>query len=44
MLNGQLLAMDKKFLDYVVLHEVTHLRYANHGADFKNFMTEHMPN
>ena len=44
MLNGQLLAMDKKFLDYVVLHEVTHLRYANHGADFKNFMTKYMPN
>lgn len=44
MLNGQLLAMDKKFLDYVVLHELTHLKYANHGADFKNFMTAYMPN
>lgn len=44
MLNGQLVAMDKKFLDYVILHELTHLKYANHGADFKNFMTEHMPN
>lgn len=44
MLNGQLVAMDKKYLDYVVLHELTHLKYANHGENFKNFMTKYMPN
>ena len=44
MLNGQLVAMDKKYLDYVVLHELTHLKYSNHGEGFKNFMTQYMPN
>lgn len=44
MLNGQLVAMDKKYLDYVVLHELTHLKYSNHGQEFKNFMTQFMPN
>lgn len=44
MLNGQLVAMDKKYLDYVVLHELTHLKYSNHGENFKNFMTRYMPN
>ena len=44
MLNGQLVAMDKKFLDYVVLHELTHLKYSNHGENFKNFLTKYMPN
>lgn len=43
MLNGQLLAMDRKFLDYVVLHELTHLKYSNHGANFKEYMTKYMP-
>lgn len=44
MLNGQLVAMDKKYLDYVILHELTHLKYSNHGEKFKNFMTKYMPN
>lgn len=44
MLNGRLVAMDKRFLDYVVLHELTHLKYSNHGENFKNFMTKFMPN
>lgn len=44
MLNGQLVAMDKRFLDYVILHELTHLKYSNHGKNFKNFMAKYMPN
>lgn len=43
MLNGQLVGMDKKFLDYVILHELTHLKYSNHGKDFKDFMSKYMP-
>lgn len=44
MLNAQLATRDIKFLDYVILHELTHLKYSNHGNNFKQFMTEHMPN
>lgn len=44
MINGMLVTMDEKFLDYVVLHELTHLKYANHGEGFKSFMSHYMPN
>lgn len=43
MLNGQLATLDSKFLDYVILHELTHLKYSNHGEGFKSFMTKYMP-
>jgi hypothetical protein len=29
--------------EYVVLHELVHLRVFNHGKDFKALMTAHMP-
>lgn len=43
MLNGQLATLNPKYLDYVILHELTHLKYSNHGQDFKNFMSAYMP-
>ena len=30
-------------LDYVVLHELCHLKYANHGEGFKNMLSSFMP-
>lgn len=30
-------------IEYVVLHELAHLKIANHGADFKAFLTHFMP-
>lgn len=30
-------------LDYVVLHELAHLTYADHGAGFRMFLTHYMP-
>lgn len=30
-------------IEYVVLHEFTHLLYPNHDKDFYNFLTIHMP-
>ena len=30
-------------LDYVLLHELLHLRFPNHGPDFKALMTRYMP-
>ena len=31
-------------LDYVIAHELTHLRYPGHGQDFQAFLTRAMPN
>jgi len=33
-----------EFVEYVVLHELAHLKVANHGADFKALLTFYMPN
>ena len=30
-------------LDYVLLHELCHLRFADHGAGFKALLDSHMP-
>ena len=29
-------------IEYVVLHELAHLIYPNHGAEFKAFLTKYM--
>lgn len=30
-------------IEYVVLHELAHIRYPNHGKDFKAFLSKYMP-
>ena len=42
-LNEYLLKADKLCIQYVVLHELTHLLYDKHNADFYNFLTIQMP-
>ncbi len=42
-LNEYLLKADRLCIQYVVLHELTHLIYSQHNADFYNFLTIHMP-
>ena len=37
-LNLQLVKQPTACLDYVIAHELTHLRYPGHGADFKAFL------
>lgn len=32
----------KECVSYVVLHEICHIRYSNHGAGFKNALTRYM--
>lgn len=42
-LNEYLLKANIRCVQYVVLHELTHLLYRNHDSDFYAFMTIHMP-
>ena len=39
-LSVYLAAEPREFISNVVLHELTHIRYPGHGADFKAFMSE----
>lgn len=42
-INLQLAKKPIECLDYVILHELTHLKIRNHGKDFVAFMDAHMP-
>ena len=42
-LNLQLAKKPPECLEYVILHELTHLKIRNHGDDFVAYMDEHMP-
>jgi predicted metal-dependent hydrolase len=43
-LNLQLAYMPEKFLEYVLIHELTHLRVGGHGVRFQRYMDEYLPN
>lgn len=43
MMNEQLISVPKPLIEYLVLHELTHLIYPNHSRDFWNFMSKLMP-
>ncbi|MBA2853895.1 hypothetical protein HNP89_001871 [Methanococcus maripaludis] len=42
-LNERLIEKSKDCIEYVVFHELAHLRYPNHSKDFYNYLTELMP-
>lgn len=42
-INLQLAKKPPECLEYVILHELTHLKIKNHGDEFTGFMDEHMP-
>lgn len=42
-LAGDLLDMPEEFQDYVVVHELLHLRYRSHGKTFAAMMTALVP-
>ena len=42
-LNEYLLKADIRCIQYVILHELAHLLYHNHGKEFYDFLTIHMP-
>ncbi len=42
-LNTALMRYSPRYIEYVVLHELTHLLYIHHDADFYHFLSVHMP-
>ena len=42
-LAADLIEQDGRFQDFVVAHELLHLRVQNHGRLFKALMTAHVP-
>ena len=40
--NTELLDMDKKLSDYVIVHELLHFRAPNHGKLWKSLMHAHL--
>lgn len=40
--SSELLHKDHKFQDYVIVHELLHLRVPNHGKLFKSLMRAHL--
>ena len=42
-LNEYLLKANRRCIQYVILHELTHLMYPYHNTDFYNFLTIQMP-
>ncbi|MBT1179685.1 M48 family metallopeptidase [Bifidobacterium vespertilionis] len=42
-LNLQLGLMEPRFLEYVLVHEMTHLWASGHGAEFQRRMTSYLP-
>lgn len=39
-LSSRLLLLPNHLIDYVITHELCHLRYKNHGADFHNLLNQ----
>ena len=42
-INLQLAKKPVECLEYVILHELTHLKWKNHGEEFVSFLDMHMP-
>lgn len=42
-LNAELIKLDERFADYVIIHELCHLKYHNHGKDYYRLLEELVP-
>lgn len=43
-LNLELIKKPRYCIEYVILHEIAHLKYPNHSKEFWEYMSVHMPN
>ena len=43
-LNSELIYKDTKYLDYVIVHELSHFKHHNHGKGFWSLVEENEPN
>lgn len=43
-LNLELIKKPRYCIEYVILHELAHLKYPNHSKQFWDYMSVHMPN
>lgn len=43
LLNSKLIEHRKPFIEYVIAHEVAHLKYSNHSKNFYSWLNVHMP-
>ena len=43
-INSELMKYDREVIQYVVLHEICHLKYMNHSKDFWNMVEKYMTN
>lgn len=42
-LNSELMKKDIRFIEYVILHEISHLVHPNHSKNFYNYIEKFMP-
>jgi len=43
-LNTELIKIEKKFIDYIIVHELAHLVHMNHSKKFHLLVEEYIPN
>ena len=41
--NSELIYFEKEIIEYVIVHELSHLKYMNHQKEFWNFILKYMP-
>jgi hypothetical protein len=42
-ISSELIKLDEKFAEYVIIHELCHLKYHNHGKDYYRLLGEFVP-
>jgi predicted metal-dependent hydrolase len=42
-ISSELVKLDERFIEYVIIHELCHLKYHNHGKEFYNLLGELVP-